>query len=80
MIRKKLARNGRRTERDEREDKVLSAVDATVASRIVQRVGHGAAVAEREEVLCVLIGLSTYAQGGQIHALLELRRRFEILE
>ena len=45
------------TERNEWEDEFFPAVGATVASRIVQRVGHGTAIAQRQKIFSVLIRL-----------------------
>lgn len=68
------------TERNERENEILSAVDAAIPSRIVQWIRHRAAVAEQQQVFGILIGLSAYTQCGQVDVLLELGRNFQILQ
>ena len=54
------------TERDGGEDEGLAAVDAAVPARVVQRIGHGATVAEQEEILSILVRLRSDAQRRQL--------------
>lgn len=55
-------------------------MDAAIAPRVVQRIRHGTAITEQQQVFGVLIGLSTYAQRSQVNVLLELRRNLQVLQ
>lgn len=72
--------NGKLTKGYEGEDKVLSAVNTTIAPRIVQRVRHRAPITERQEVLVVLIRLGSDAERRRVDALLELLGYLQVLQ
>ena len=58
------------TERHERVDKGLLAVDAVVSLVVEERVGGGAAVAHRQQVVAVVERLRSDGDGADVHGLL----------
>ena len=47
------------TKRNEGKDEFFAAVDAAVTIRVVQRICHGTTIAQRQKILCILVGLSS---------------------